>query len=108
MPTQILVSDDVELETSLPLRDAPRPSGQHGNVHAFGAHNSEPSLVTGLADVGPPSHVVFLSIVVARPEESRLHLCDLMVQGLMEAVEAHKKQEEVSEGGINEDRPSRL
>ena len=55
------------------------PMCQKGDVHAFGAHDSEPTLVTRLADVRPADHVVFLSIVVTWPEESSLHLSDLMV-----------------------------
>ena len=91
LSAQVLVPDNVKPETTVSLRNAPEPAGEEGDVHAFRAHDTEASLFSGLADVRPANHVVFLHIVVTRPEETRLNFGDLMVKGLMEAVEAHKK-----------------
>ena len=62
----------------------------------------------GLADVRPANHMVLLLIIIAGPIESRLDFGDLMVKGLVEAVEAHEEQEEAGEGGVDENRSSRL
>ena len=52
--------------------------------------------------------MVFLLIVITSPIEVRLDFGDLMVKGLMKAIEAHEEQEEAGEGGVDENRPSRL
>ena len=92
----------------MPLRNAPKPAGKEGNIHALRAHDTESSLIPGLADVWPANHMVLLLIIIASPIESRLDFDNLMVKSLVKAVEAHEEQEEAREGGVDEDRPGRL
>ena len=86
----------------------PEPAGEEGNVHALRAHDAKASLLPGLADVGPNNHMIFLLVIVPDPIEAALDFGDIVMEGLVKAVEAHKEQEEAGERGVDENRPGRL
>ena len=67
----------------------PKPSHLESQVYALGGHDSETTLVPGLADFGPAHHMVLLLVTLARPIEPGLDRTNLMVESLGEAVEAH-------------------
>ena len=52
--------------------------------------------------------MVLLLIVVAGPIEARLDCGDLMVKGLMEAIEAHEEPKKAGKRGVDEDHASSL
>ena len=108
LSAQIFVPDNVKPKTAHALQDAPQPTGEKSDVHPLRTHNAQAALLSGLANVRPTDHMILLLVILASPVEARLDFGNLMVQGLVEAVEAHKKQEEAGEGRVDENSPGRL
>ena len=85
----------------MPLRNAPKPAGKEGNIHALRAHDAKASLLPGFADVGPAHHMVLLLVALTSPEEPRLVFGHLLMEGLMKAIEAHEKPEKAGKRGVD-------
>jgi hypothetical protein len=52
--------------------------------------------------------MVLLLITLPSPEDSWLEFCNLVMKGLMKAIETHDKHEHARQGGVNQHRPCRL
>lgn len=95
---KVLITNDVEPEATVTVGDPPKPLSQQGDVHALGRHDPQTTLVAGLADVGLAHRVVFLLIALSSPVKTRLVLGNLVMQGLMETIDAHHENEKARHG----------
>ena len=93
MAPKVLITDDGKLEASVPIGDTPKPAGQESNVHASRGQYPKAALVFGFADVWPAHHMILLLVPLASPEKPRLVFGDLLMEGLMKAIETHGKPE---------------